>query len=641
MTDNVEGDVENVKLVEHVRKLMAELSAERGKTAAMPILEDAIGLDDFTNKLRLTAELTPAELVEASFKLKAALERTNDDADDLDAKIRKINDDLKGEVFKGRPTVLVTPSYLPRAIARTERLILNEAKTVKNVRDRIFQRDGKLVRLSRNLLAPGVAHDDGYRENNALLIVEVKPKWLANRLERTIQFIGPPVGKPKQDEKPKSVPKNVSAELVARMIEDSTNWRHPHLFGTIEAPTLRPDGTVLDTPGYDKATGLFFDPGETVFPKIPNKPSFDDGVAAIQMIEELLCDFPFQDAPGYEGVSKAVALAAILTGPVRRTLDIAPAFAVTAKEAETGKTELCKFILGVMVGREISGQPFSDSEEERRKAIGANLRNGRPGLFFDNADNVTIEGDFMEKMVTLPFVTDRILTTMEEYTAPTNTLILFNGNHISVGGAMTTRVLLSRIVTDTPLAKRTFIYPDLFKYVVEHRAELVAAVLTALRAWLVHGVPEQGRDTSRFPQWDRLVAQALVWYGYADPARGGDELREVDPVKEAKREVVRAWAAAFGDKTITAVELQKHAVVREAIASARGRHEREITPTVVGRYVGTIEDVRLDLDWRVVRSASAHNKSAQWRLEFIGEGEPPPVIDSDDTTAVDDFGAAG
>ena len=60
-------------------------------------------------------------------------------------------------------------------------------------------------------------------------------------------------------------------------------------------------------------------------------------------------------------------------------------------------------------------------------------------------------------------------------------------------------------------------------------------VLTALRAWLVNGKPNPARDTSRFPAWDRLVAQALVWYGYADPMRGGDELREVDPVKEAKR----------------------------------------------------------------------------------------------------------
>jgi len=488
-------------------------------------------------------------------------------------------------------------------------------------------------------LPPGTESDGEYRENNALLITEVKPKWLANRLDRTIMFIGRPAGKPKDGAKAKPVPKSASAELCARMIEDNTRWRHPYLFGTIEAPTLRSDGTVLDSPGYDKKTGLFFDPGATVFPKVPSRLTRDDGLVAIKSIEQLLCDFPFQDAPGYEGVSLSVAMAAILTGPVRRTLDIAPAFAVTAKEAETGKTELCKFIAGITTGRAVSGQPFSESEEERRKSIGGNLRSGRPILFFDNADNVVIEGDFLEKVITLPSVTDRVLSMTEEYSAPTNCLVLFNGNHISVGGAMTTRVLLSRIVTDTPLANRAFAYPDLFQYVIEHRPELVWAILVALRAWLINGERDETRATSRFQQWDSLIAQALVWYGYADPMRGGDELRDVDPVKEAKREVVRQWAMKFGDNTVSALDLQHAVEVRQAIAAARGRHEREVTPMIVAKYIGTVEGVRLGLDWRVIRSSAAHDKSSQWRLEYVGEGDAPPLAptEDDDVTAERDF----
>jgi hypothetical protein len=644
MTSNIEADADGVKTVtadevlEVMRRVSYSFLLSKRTAEVQAIIEDALGFDDFTGKLRRPMELTNAERIEALGKLSGTLRNDADASELLEARVRKSNDERAGEAVKSRPTVALEPSLLPRAIAKVERLLLMEAQQVENVKDRIFQRDGKLVRLSRNLLPPGTEHDGEYRENNALLITEVKPKWLANRLDRTIMFIGRPAGKPKDDgKKAKPVPKSASAELCERMIQDNTRWRHPSLFGTIEAPTLRPDGTVLDSPGYDKRTGLFFDPGATVFPKVPARLTREDGLAAIKSIENLLCDFPFQDAPGYEGVSLSVAMAAILTGPVRRTLDIAPAFAVTAKEAETGKTELCKFIAGITTGRAVSGQPFSDSEEERRKSIGGNLRSGRPILFFDNADNVVIEGDFLEKVITLPSVTDRILSMTEEYTAPTNCLVLFNGNHISVGGAMTTRVLLTRIVTDTPLAMRRFAYPDLFNYVVEHRPELVWAVLVALRAWLMHGEPDETRATSRFQQWDSLIAQALVWYGYADPMRGGDELRDVDPVKEAKREVVSQWAMKFGDNTVSALDLQRSAEVRQAIAAARGRHEREVTPMIVSKYISTVEGVRLGLDWRVIRSSAAHDKSSRWRLEYVGEGDAPAVVEDDEATAERDF----
>jgi hypothetical protein len=652
MIENKETDADGVNPVtaDELRDVMRRVSysfmVTKRSAEVQAILEDALGFDDFTAKMRDPIDLNDAEREEAFSKLNGTLQGlfvrggTLQEADEsLQARIRKSNAERAGEAVKGRPTVLLAADQLPRALAKFERLLLMEAKTIRNVQDRIFQRDGKLVRLSRNLLPPGVELDDEYRENNALLIKEVKPKWLATRLERTIQFIGASAGKPGADGKPKMVPKNASTELCERMLQDDTRWRHPYLFGTIEAPTLRRDGTVLDSPGYDKKTGLFFDPGETVFPPVPPRITRDDGLTAIKHIEELLCDFPFQDAPGYEGVSLSVALAAILTGPVRRTLDIAPAFAVTAKEAETGKTELCKFIAGITTGRAVSGQPFSDSEEERRKSIGGNLRSGRPILFFDNADNVVIEGDFLEKIITLPSVTDRILSMTEEYSAPTNCLVLFNGNHISVGGAMTTRVLQTRIVTDTPLAQRSFQYPDLFQYVIDHRPELVWCVLVALRAWLINGEPDETRATSRFQQWDSLIAQALVWYGYADPMRGGDELRDVDPVKEAKREVVRQWAMKFGDSTVSALDLQRSAEVRQAIAAARGRHEREVTPMMVAKYVGTVEGVRLGLDWRVIRAAMTAEKSAQWRLEYVGQGDAPPLAPTadDESSAVRDF----
>jgi len=48
------------------------------------------------------------------------------------------------------------------------------------------------------------------------------------------------------------------------------------LEGIVEAPTLRPDGSLIDQPGYDSDTGLWFVPSE-VFPSIPDNPTVIPG----------------------------------------------------------------------------------------------------------------------------------------------------------------------------------------------------------------------------------------------------------------------------------------------------------------------------------------------------------------------------
>ena len=46
----------------------------------------------------------------------------------------------------------------------------------------------------------------------------------------------------------------VATALLAR----AGAWRFNSIIGVVTAPTLRPDGSVIDRPGYDPATGLLF-----------------------------------------------------------------------------------------------------------------------------------------------------------------------------------------------------------------------------------------------------------------------------------------------------------------------------------------------------------------------------------------------
>ena len=87
----------------------------------------------------------------------------------------------------------------------------------------------------------------------------------------------------------------------------------PPLSGIIEAPTIRPDGSLLIEPGYDDAAGLLFDPGDTAFPPIPNEPTREQAEAALRTLVA-----PFKDFPFIDDVARSVALAAVLTVLVRR-----------------------------------------------------------------------------------------------------------------------------------------------------------------------------------------------------------------------------------------------------------------------------------------------------------------------------------
>jgi putative DNA primase/helicase len=43
---------------------------------------------------------------------------------------------------------------------------------------------------------------------------------------------------------------------VATQLWEKNRWQFPKVAGVIAAPTLRPNGTILDQPGYDPATQL-------------------------------------------------------------------------------------------------------------------------------------------------------------------------------------------------------------------------------------------------------------------------------------------------------------------------------------------------------------------------------------------------
>src|SRR5207248_1804279 len=81
--------------------------------------------------------------------------------------------------------------------------------------------------------------------------------------------------------------------LANHLLERADRWTFRKLNGVVHAPTLRADGSLLTTAGYDPASGLLYDPNGVDYPAIDDKPTRADALAAVEVLKEPFCEFPF------------------------------------------------------------------------------------------------------------------------------------------------------------------------------------------------------------------------------------------------------------------------------------------------------------------------------------------------------------
>jgi hypothetical protein len=265
-----------------------------------------------------------------------------------------------------RKVILLKEGDLLPILAGVEGAILadKEAATV-------FQRAGLLVYLKRNPIK--CETDDIKRDANALTIVVATKDWLKLRIDRAATF-------QKLDKRTgRCVTKDPPPDIVAALF-GAGMWHFKPLVATIETPTLREDGTVLNEPGYDDQTGLFFDPGDAKFPPIADRPTREDARAALDKLKDVFREFPFVQTEEELGtgrsVARSVALAGLLTTLVRRSLRTAPLFLMDAPTPASGKTLLVNVIFQIAIGREAATMTYTGDEQETRKALTALLMAG-------------------------------------------------------------------------------------------------------------------------------------------------------------------------------------------------------------------------------------------------------------------------
>lgn len=548
----------------------------------------------------------------------AVMTKTLDDNDFVRLHGHAKFDPLAGEPVDFNPPHEKPPDEpkRPSILIRTEeRIVIDEAIAALADHPDVFHRGGALVH---------VITDEGRLAN--IIRPPGAPRIVPLPLARLRELMSDAARWLKQTEegwKPAHPP-----DWAVRGVDARGTWPALRpLEAVVEAPVLRPDGTVLDLAGYDDATGLLFRPS-VLFPTVPAKPTRPDAMQAAATLLDVVADFPFASE-----AHRSAWLSAVLTPLARFAFrGPAPLHLIDANVRGAGKSLLADTVAEIVLGRAMARMaPSEDDAEERKRITSLAMAVDRLVLI----DNVA--GEFgtpsLDAALTATEWRDRLLGTNTTLTWPLLCTWYATGNNVILSGDTSRRCVHIRIESrdEHPEDRGGFRHPDLLGWIRQRRPELVTAALTILRAHAVAGRPDMGLPPwGSFEGWSRSVREAIVWAGQADPGLTREELRrESDRDASALADLIAGWkevAAEHGGQCTVAQMLSE----LDGPANA-GKHERlraglaELVPTPPGKLPSPhrIGKVLAKFKGRVIRGRALVKASHRgmngiaWRVDSV------------------------
>lgn len=280
-----------------------------------------------------------------------------------------------------------------------------------------------------------------------------------------------------------------------------------------QVPFVRPDGSISQTPGYDESTNTYLVLDESVQAiQVPDEPTTEDVQSAVKLLcEEWLGDL-FAIMP--EPEDRANCIAMMLTPLIRGLVPLAPLAVVDGLQAGVGKNLVSDCLSIFATGQVAKPLPYSREDDENRKVITSEFRSGTELMVFDEAH--TIEGAHLARSITSITYSDRILGVSSMIEFPNRVTWVALGNNVAVNGDLSRRVYRIRLAPSfaNPQDRDVsgYRHPDLKGWTREHRAELIAAALTLIRAWFVdpeRKESEAGRRFGSFEPWGGMVGGIL------------------------------------------------------------------------------------------------------------------------------------
>jgi RepB DNA-primase from phage plasmid len=426
-------------------------------------------------------------------------------------------------------------------------------------------------------------------------------------------------------------PDNIASVILHRCGE----WNFNEVVGVITTPTLRSDDSLLIQPGYDPITRMILMEPPPM-PPVAERPTRDDAMAALSLLDGLLDEFPFADT-----ASRSVALSALITPVVRGAFTVAPMHAADAPVAGTGKSFLFDTAAAIAIGQPCPVMAAGRNEEETEKRLGAALLAGQPIISIDNV-NGELGGDALCQIVERPVIEIRILGKSERVRIEARCTLFSTGNNLVLVADMTRRGLRCTLDANQERPELRQFKRDPVAEVLADRGRYIAAVLTIVRAYIAAGRPRVASRLPSFEGWSDTVRSALIWLARPDPVDTMEAARKDDPTLRAMEAVFAALKETIGirqkstvaeiiklaDQRVQATPFDppsnslgdrplNHPGLKEALQNIAGDRAGFIDSRTLGKWFSRHKG-RIAQGVRLEREADQHGHPARWYLLKCG-----------------------
>ncbi|MEW2386331.1 hypothetical protein AB0873_30255 [Micromonospora sp. NPDC047707] len=349
-------------------------------------------------------------------------------------------------------------------------------------------------------------------------------------------------------------------EILSSVLAGKTWPGVPPLRGIIGAPVLRRDGTLLQKPGYDPATGLYL-ASKVALPPVPDVPTREQVNEARRfLLGRFLRDFPWASA------ADRANYVALLVTPILRhfTRCLTPFALIDATMPSSGKTILTAGP-GMLYGQRV--MPWAYSDEELRKSITAVLAEQVGVVIWDNlAEGTVIDSAVLAQLITNGVWSDRQLGASRNLAVVNDRLWMATGNNLQVGGDMASRTVRVHLDPNMPrpeLRDQTaFGIPHLDQWITVPANQLTVLwhLLVLVLDWTRQGAPRAaGLSMRQFTPWAQALGGFLHHHGIDGFLTNAAEVREIDEDETRWRAFLTCWHDRHGGRALTAAELRRDA----------------------------------------------------------------------------------
>ena len=426
-------------------------------------------------------------------------------------------DDKPSNVVHCRTTIRVEPGRSDLALARVE--------SVLGLSGEVFERGGKLVALGSFRGRLPKAYQDamaGVPQARASLCTS---SAIACALARHADVAV--WNTVKSSFGPGLIPEHITTALL-----DSPSYPSiPHLAGVVEVPTIDRNGRVIDTPGYDEATCLWYEPRDHNHNAEPLTvgTTLENAKAACATLFDFVSDFPFianHDRAAWLAYTLTIAGRHAIEGPT-------PAFTFSAPSKRTGKTYLTEIGSIIGTGHSAADARLDESGDERGKFLTALMMQGARVVRFDNLPKgKPFMFPQLESTLTTGVWTGRLLGKGIVVTGVWHAVLVASGIDLTIGLEMSGRCVACVLDAkmEHPEDRTDFKELDIIAAALRDQQKLRSAALTILRAHALAGRPTPIAASKEpwgdYAAWQKVVRSAVLWaYGH-DPIGGRTALRK-------------------------------------------------------------------------------------------------------------------